>query len=101
MNQGAGQAPARSTYVTGNATPEVADADLLTDYSTLGRYPGHRELEQADYYQATATAEPSLNGPSKLSLPSPALTITVVMFDAAAGGAADVCAQAIGAGREW
>lgn len=46
---------ARSGHI--DVPPEVADADLLTDYSTLGRYPGHRELEQDDYYQATVTAE--------------------------------------------
>lgn len=35
---------------------DVMDADILTDYATIGRYPGHRELEESDHTQATAAA---------------------------------------------
>lgn len=36
--------------------PEVADADLLTDYATTTRYPGFGELERVDYERALVTA---------------------------------------------
>jgi len=32
------------------------DADLLTDYAAMVRYPGHLEIEQSDYNYATAAA---------------------------------------------
>lgn len=35
---------------------DVMDAEILTDYATLARYPGHRELEQGDHDEATASA---------------------------------------------
>lgn len=43
----------------GVVVPEdVMDADILTDYATIGRYPGHRELEESDHAQATPLRQP-------------------------------------------
>jgi HEPN domain-containing protein len=41
--------------------PEVADADLLTDFATLARYPGAAELERGDLDQAVGTARAVLS----------------------------------------
>jgi HEPN domain-containing protein len=45
---------ARAANVTIPA--EVRDADLLTDYATLARYPGTGEIEEPDHVRAVATA---------------------------------------------
>lgn len=34
----------------------AADADLLTDYATMARYPGVGEIEKRDYETAVSTA---------------------------------------------
>lgn len=36
---------------------DVENADFLTDYATVGRYPGAIEIEEADYENAVAAAE--------------------------------------------
>jgi HEPN domain-containing protein len=42
---------------SGVVVPEsLADADLLTDYASMVRYPGKVEIELSDYNYATATA---------------------------------------------
>lgn len=35
---------------------DVADADLLTDYATLARYPGNGEIGESEHAHAIATA---------------------------------------------
>jgi HEPN domain-containing protein len=37
--------------------PQIIEADTLTDYATIGRYPGAIEIEPADHDRAVALAE--------------------------------------------